>query len=155
MEIAFDRKLFAVHLQKAFAVTISELADATHLSQAELESYESATVDPTGNHPPARACIIVNYDDDLIRQCLTRTHDAGHAILDTQTTFDYTYLWRNADLKEVRANISSHSSSCRPNLQGDFRPHQAWYMEPGSAGIQSLILSPRALALGLEGNRTR
>ena len=51
--MSFDRKLFAVRLQKsrqAFALSISKLGDATHISQLELESYESATVDPKGDH---------------------------------------------------------------------------------------------------------
>lgn len=45
------------------------------------------------DHPTAGKCVIVNYDEDIFRQRFTAAHEGGHAILDTEATFNVTFDW--------------------------------------------------------------
>jgi hypothetical protein len=53
------------------------------------------------DHITAGKCIIVNYDEDVFRQRFTGAHEGGHAILDSEATFNVSFEWGGRDLKEV------------------------------------------------------
>ncbi len=55
-------------------------------------------------HPVAGNCILVNYDEDIYRQRFTAAHEAGHAILDSDSMDVVVSLRDKKDLVEIRAN---------------------------------------------------
>jgi len=56
-------------------------------------------------HPIAGPCVLVNFEEDPYRQRFTLAHEAGHAIMDFESTEPLvSLLSEKADLREVRAN---------------------------------------------------
>lgn len=58
-------------------------------------------------HPTAGHCVLVNYDEDLYRQRFTAAHEAGHAILDSDSSDVIVSFRGDKELKEMRANTFS------------------------------------------------
>ncbi|BAY28864.1 hypothetical protein NIES2107_06960 [Nostoc carneum NIES-2107] len=71
------------------------------------------------HHPTVGHCILINYLDDLYRQNFSAAHEYCHALFDSSVGQEVTYLNRNNDGIEWRAN----------NFAGNFLIPQKWIEE--------------------------
>ncbi|RUL78954.1 XRE family transcriptional regulator [Dyella choica] len=102
-------------------------------------------------HPVAGHCILVNYDEDIYRQRFSVSHEAAHAIFDSNDTASISYersssKYNKMDLKEIRANRFASHYLMPPTLLPRV---PSWSKELALHWAQTLKVSTEALSYAL------
>lgn len=102
------------------------------------------------HHPTVGKCVIVNFDEDIFRQRFTAAHEAGHAILDSESTYNVSLEKDGYDLKEVRANTFASFFLIPEDFAKRLPDPQKWSQAEIKKWALALKMSTHALAIGLK-----
>lgn len=101
------------------------------------------------NHPMAGLCILVNYEEDLYRQRFTAAHEAGHAILDSDTAETIVSFRNKKDLIETRANVFASNFLMPKEALNNIPDPNHWDETKIITWANSLKVSVEALSIAL------
>lgn len=102
-------------------------------------------------HPIAGHCILVNYEEDIYRQRFSVSHEAAHAIFDSEEAANASYKrtsskYSQGDLKEIRANRFASCYLMPPELLPKI---QNWDVAQALHWAKTLKVSTEALSYAL------
>lgn len=102
------------------------------------------------NHPLAKKCILINYDEDVYRQRFTAAHEAAHAILDAEKDFVVSLKSDSNSKIEFRANTFASRYLMPPEFLNRIPECQSWDVQKAIHWANELKVSTEALAYALK-----
>lgn len=104
-------------------------------------------------HPTAGLCVLVNFDEDPLRQRFTAAHEAGHALLDDSLGFGVSFRGkRERDLSEIRANAFASRYLIPPDFLERIPLSSAWDQQLVVEWASTLMVNTQTLLYALEDN---
>ncbi len=106
-------------------------------------------------HPVAGRCILINASEDVYRQRFSAAHEAGHALLDEDRTFNVSEANDDErDYREIRANAFASAFLMPPELLRSLGSASEWTSDQKIIEVAArLMVSVRALLSALRAAR--